>query len=91
MSALFHIRESEYLECEAGEGAWERMSTLTQHPCNHVPSQTKDEDQRLETVNSRKHNNRQCRYSRPIVHDEVYEIPDLYGQLDSDDTVNWLT
>lgn len=51
---------------------------LTEHPCNHVPSQTEYEDQGLKTVDGSQHNDTERRDGASVVDDDVEKITQLY-------------
>lgn len=54
---------------------------LTEHPSNHVPSQTEDEDQGLQPIDRRQHHNTERRNRLALLDDQVEQVPDLLTHI----------
>lgn len=54
---------------------------LTEHPSNHVPSQTEDEDQGLQPIDRRQHHNTERGNRLALLDDQVEQVPDLLTHM----------
>jgi hypothetical protein len=49
----------------------EVLMDVEDHPTDHIPLPSQDKDQQLDTVNSRNHDQRQCRDRLALSEDEI--------------------
>jgi hypothetical protein len=51
---------------------------LTQHPSNHVPTQSEDKDQSLQTINGSEHDDTERRNGTSVGDDDVKQVSELH-------------